>query len=315
LVEDEGSGAARETPESDGPDATATPSWLRNGVPEPIDDASRVASATATRPFVARSPLFDPTTQSTRPEVCPFFRAVDDTGSYWPPIEAPDVTNRCIAIGLPKPQSARQQELVCLGSGHVNCPRYLRGALGVVRPASAGVRRSPSTPVAVSALALVLAAATSVGFLLVRGGLSLPIASLDPNVVAVASVAPSPSPTATPVPPSPSPSPSPSPFPSPSPSAAPSATSAPTPAPTATPEPTPEPTREPAPTSDRYALLDRCPNTPNCWIYTVRSGDNLVSIVNWFGVSYDRVLRMNPQIGDPTTIRKGDKIKLPPPTR
>jgi hypothetical protein len=27
------------------------------------------------------------------------------------------------------------------------------------------------------------------------------------------------------------------------------------------------------------------------------------------------VLRLNPQIKDPTTIRKGDRIILPPPTR
>ena len=65
----------------------------------------------------------------------------------------------------------------------------------------------------------------------------------------------------------------------------------------------------------QHALLVKCPGTPNCWIYTVRSGDNFRSIVNWFGVAYDTVLRMNPQIGNPTTIRAGDRIRMPPPTR
>ena len=34
----------------------------------------------------------------------------------------------------PVPQSLRQQELVCLTSGHVNCPRYMRGAMTSTKP-------------------------------------------------------------------------------------------------------------------------------------------------------------------------------------
>jgi hypothetical protein len=170
-----------------------------------------------------------------------------------------------------------------------------------------------------SALFLVSAAAASVGFLLVRGGLSVPSASLAPgNVAAVigspaqssavavidspSSVAPTPEPTASP-PPTASPTTAPTPSP----------TTAPTPSPTTA--PTPAPTATPAPTSDRYKLLVPCPGEPDCWIYTVRAGDNFVSIVKWFGVPYDTVVKMNPQMGDPTTIRTGDKIRMPPPTR
>ena len=102
--------------------------------------------------------------------------------------------------------------------------------------------------------------------------------------------------------------------PSPSPSPAP-ATPSPPPTPAPTLARTPAPTPATGGTAARYALLVKCPGTPNCWVYTVRSGDNFRSIVNWFGVPYDTVLRMNPQIGNPTTIRAGDRIRMPPPTR
>jgi LysM repeat protein len=60
-------------------------------------------------------------------------------------------------------------------------------------------------------------------------------------------------------------------------------------------------------------LLSPCPSTPNCWIYTVRAGDNLQSIANYFGVSLNSIRAMNP--GLTTPIHPGDKLRLPPPTR
>ena len=45
----------------------------------------------------------------------------------------------------------------------------------------------------------------------------------------------------------------------------------------------------------------------------IRSGDNLQSIANWFGVSYDRMLDMNPGLTIP--IHAGDHLKIPTPTR
>jgi hypothetical protein len=247
---------------------------------------------------------------STNPAVCPFLRATTEDG-LGSPVESPDPRNRCIAIGQPAPQSGRQQELVCLTRGHSNCPRYLRGALILGEaPASPIARRGPSVAVVGAALAVALAASLSVGFLLVRGGFDLTFTPASSQLAVVGatpgpttiSLTPTPTPTGTPVP---TPSPSLPPTPSPSPLV--------TPTPTVAPTPTPKPTK--APTSNRYQFLTPCPSTPNCWIYTVRTGDNFQSIVNWFGVPYDTVLSMNPQISDPTLIRAGDEIRMPPPTR
>lgn len=253
-----------------------------------------------------------PTDRSANPETCPFLRTVDRAAMLRPPVEAPDPANRCTAVGAPTPQSARQQQLVCLTSGHGSCPRYLRGELVATEPiVRAALQRGPSTPVIASALLLVAASAASVGFLLVRGGLSIPTPSIAPGNVAAVTSSPAP-PSAVAIVESPGPIvPTPTPTASPPPTTAPTPTVAPTPAPTTAPTPAPTP----IPTSSRYAVLDPCPNTPDCWIYTVRSGDNFVSIVNWFGVPYQTVLNMNPGIGDPTTIRAGDKIRMPPPTR
>jgi hypothetical protein len=257
-----------------------------------------------------------PTDRSLNPDTCPFLRTVDRSAGFGPPVEAPDPANRCAAVGAPKPQSARQQELVCLTSGHSNCPRYLRGELVATEPVvRAAVQRGPSTAVVASALLLVVAAATSVGFLLVRGGFSIPTASIAPGNVAAITGSPAPSSAVAAIV-SPSPAiPTAPPTASPHPTAAPTPTIAPTPVPTAAPTPAPTPKPTPVPKSSRYAVLDPCPSTPDCWIYTVRAGDNFVSIVNWFGVPYQKVLDMNPALGDPTTIRTGDKIRMPPPTR
>ena len=256
--------------------------------------------------------------RSDDPEICPFLRAVDGTNRLVAPVETPDPANRCAALRDPVPQSLRQQELVCLASGHVSCPRYLRGAVVITEAPAAAVRpgRSVSPAVLGSVLVLVMAASASLAFVLVRGGLELavaaptrtPAASVDAvaqvSASPVTTAAPTPVPTATPsLAPTPSPSPSPSPTPTPTPS----------PSPTPTPTPTAEPTPRPTPTSDRFALLRPCPGTPRCWIYRVRAGDNLYSIANYFGVSQDSIYDRNPFVRN--GLRPGQDLRLPPPTR
>jgi hypothetical protein len=243
---------------------------------------------------------------------CPFLVLEGPDGAPLPPRPTVDDDHRCVALVEAVPQSNRQQELVCLTAAHVNCPRYLRGRLLAATPAPQPRRQPISKTVVAASVVLVAAVAASFGFLAVRGGFDLSILPAGGSEIATASTArPTPieSPGAT-QPPSatpPSSSPSAAPTPSPSASAAPS--------PTPTPVPTPRPTPTPAPSSDRYAVLSPCPSTTNCWIYTIRAGDNLRSIVHWFGVPYDTVLAMNPWIHDPATIHPGDKLRIPTPTR
>ena len=66
--------------------------------------------------------------------VCPFLRSIDDDRSLGRPVDVPDPANRCASMSDAVPQSLRQQELVCLTSGHVNCPRYLRGSHAPTEP-------------------------------------------------------------------------------------------------------------------------------------------------------------------------------------
>jgi LysM repeat protein len=246
--------------------------------------------------------------RSPDPDICPFLRATS-VGGLTVPFEQPDAANRCAALAEAVPQSLRQQELVCLTTGHVNCPRYLRGAAVMTETPTAVVRerQQMSVPMLASLVVLVIAITASVGFVLARGGaLSIGPGASPGGSQPVAVVSPSPASIGPSISPSlvaeatrtPDPTPSPTPTPTPSPS--------PTPRPTATPRPTPS--------SDRYQLLSACPNTSRCWIYTVRRGDNLFSIAHYFGVSTDAVYSRNPWLRN-SGLRAGQQLRLPPPTR
>jgi hypothetical protein len=270
---------------------------------------------------VTAAPAMHYTDRVSDPRVCPFLRVIDDGERLGPPIEAPDPANRCASLREPVPQSLRQQELVCLSSGHVNCPRYLRGGLEV-RPARPvrTPRAAPAisvTPATAGALAIfVVAFLLSVGFVLANGGVVLtavaPTPALSGGVLGAIGTAP-----ATPVP-TPEPTPAPTATPAPTPTVAPTDTPEPTvsPLPSATPEPSvPPPTAAPTakPVSGRYALLTACPDRSGCWIYHIRPGDNLYSIANYFGVSLKTVQAWNPWTQSGLTV--GRELRIPTPTR
>ena len=265
---------------------------------DPLDPSPHLPVIDARSPFVT---------------TCPFLRGAQDDGSLTVPLEEPDYVNRCAAFGEPKPQSLRQQELVCLTAAHADCPRYLRGSLRIqAETAVERVRaRRPSSPILLSGLLLLVSATLSFAFVMARGGLSAP--TLPTPGPQVAGITGTPAPTSTPVltaEPTIAPTPPPTPAPTPTPSPTPLPTLPPTPPPTPTPA---APTPTPQPTSDRYQYLTRCPDQPDCWIYVIRAGDALYNLANYFGHSLDTIYRWNPWAQN--GIHPGDQLRMPPPTR
>lgn len=269
----------------------------------------RLSAERASSPFRSAGDL----DHGPPPVTCRFLAVELPDGSFWLAGSAVDPANRCMAVGEPLPQSGRQQELVCLTSAHETCPRFLRGILLAAAPPAPPARQPISPAVIGASLVLAASLAASFGFLAVRGGFDLPAAPSPLLVADQRSAAPSavqvPAPTA-PATPAPTLGPSPTAAPTPSPTVAPAVT--PTPEPTQGPTP-PAATPTPGPSSDRYAVLTACPTTPDCWIYVIRAGDNLTSIAHWFGVSYDRMIGLNPNLRLP--IHAGDELRIPTPTR
>lgn len=244
--------------------------------------------------------------RSPREATCAYLRMVGPGGDLARPRDAAAEGQACIAMGEPAGLSERQQALVCLTQAHASCPRYLRAIMAVpgAEPVAAALRR-PHPATLVATVLLAVSAVVAVAFVATNGGLAMPSTSTEPSpgasdmgaASATATAVPSVGPTATAgtsTDPSPSQAASPSPSPSPS--------------------PTPAPTPTPRPTSDRYELLEPCPGKPDCYIYTVRAGDNLVSIANYFGVPLATVYDLNPWLRG-SGLRAGQKLTLPPPTR
>src|SRR4029077_15146928 len=106
--------------------------------------------------------------------VCPFLRAHGDDDTLGRPVEVPDAVNRCAALGESVPQSLRQQELVCLTSAHVNCPRHLRGtSLGSDAVERVARPQVVSPAIAGSVVVLIVAFLLSIGFVVANGGVTL----------------------------------------------------------------------------------------------------------------------------------------------
>ncbi len=256
--------------------------------------------------------------------------------------------------------ASRQVELVCLGAGHTDCPRFTRA--GGDAPVSAATAESqqpvhhldpaldpatagdtsvtglppaatglpPATPAQAPSVRLghtvgslqltpqahrsrwprpamvvatgILAAAIvfAVGFAALRGGLDRSVGQAPAASISV---------TASPAPPgsagAASSSASAGPFASPSAGVAAASATPPVLSPRASPSAAPSP--------DRMALLTPCPNQPDCYQYRIHRHDNLRGIAAFFGVPYQTVLDLNPQIKNPSLIHVGQIIILPPP--
>jgi hypothetical protein len=256
--------------------------------------------------------------------VCPFLRAPGDDGTLGRPVEVPDAVNRCAALGESVPQSLRQQELVCLTSAHVNCPRHLRGtSLGSDKVERLARPRVVSPAIAGSVVVLIVAFLLSIGFVVANGGLTLTAAesapSASPSGTLLAGLATA-VPTAAATPAStvaPTATPATTPNATSSALASPQATAAPTAL--ATPEPTPRVTPAgtaaypPGATASRMKLLSPCTDKAKCYVYRIRSGDNLYSIANYFGVSLSTVKAWNAWTS--TGLKSGRDLRIPPPTR
>lgn len=181
---------------------------LSPSAPEPEPDDDR---ATRLAPSVGWASARPDDRHPVTAWVCPFLRAIDEDDALLAPVETPDPANRCVAVASPVPQSLRQQELVCLSRGHVNCPRYLRGSY--TTPASEIVpaplaRPSLSRATGVSLLALAASSLLAFAFVVSNGGLVLTVAATaTPRDDPGAGSTPGPTWTAAP---SPTPTPSPS---------------------------------------------------------------------------------------------------------
>jgi hypothetical protein len=101
-VEEDG----RPAPTGDPTDRPVEPLAWQVDEPAPLIAGEHLAATIAA--------LADPATRSPRPDTCPFLRTLDASGAAAAPVEIPDATNRCVAVGSPTPQSSRQQQLVCL---------------------------------------------------------------------------------------------------------------------------------------------------------------------------------------------------------
>jgi hypothetical protein len=155
--------------------------------------------------------------------------------------------------------------------------------------------RSVTPAIVIAVLIFVASLATSVTWVVAEGGLTLP--SRGPGSAAGQG---SPGPASASAGPSTRPSPS--------------ATPAPTVVAVAPPTAPPASSPAPSPTSDRYAVLEACPDRADCYRYTVRRGDNLWSIARWFGVPLDTVYDLNPGLRT-TSLTPGTELTLPTPTR
>lgn len=236
--------------------------------------------------------------RSADPSVCPFLRA--GPGGDLPP-ESAAAGHRCMAVAPGIAVAERQRQLVCQVAAHPTCPRHVRGKAAVRASLAPGIgRRSRAAPAAIGTAAMLLVATAVIA---ATSGVATPGGQVagGGGAAATASAAGS---TARPTD-GESSAPSSSPH-------DPGATGQPaaTVAPRTTVSPTLVATRD-LPVA--WRKLEPCPAPDRCYLYVVRRGDTLGGIAARFDTTVKRLRRLNPTLGDTSTIRVGKTIRVPPP--
>jgi spore germination protein YaaH len=62
-----------------------------------------------------------------------------------------------------------------------------------------------------------------------------------------------------------------------------------------------------------WRKLEPCPASDPCYLYVVKRGDTLRVIAARFDTTIKKLRKLNPKLGDPSTIRVGSTIRVPPP--
>ena len=269
-------------------DESATGSSDAGDLDLPLDLDTATQRALATMPG-----------RSSDPIVCPFLRA--GTGDDLPP-ETSVTGHRCLAISPAVTLTERQRLLVCEAVAHTSCPRHARGEAAVRAALAPGLgRRGRTAPVAIGTAVVLLVAAAAVaatsglstmgGDAAGEGGVATPKPAAGSGTDASTDT------------PGAKPSPSPA---GPGSSALPGATVVPLP----TVRPTLVATRDlPA----AWRGLEACPAPDGCYLYVVKRGDTFRAVAARFETTSRKLRKLNPALKDPSTIRVGSTIRVPPP--
>jgi hypothetical protein len=274
--------------------ATREPDAPGPGRPEPSADGDPMA-------FDAPPDLDQATAQAllTLPgrspdlAICPFLRAGAGAGT---PPEMPATGHGCVALQPSVAVGDRQRQLLCEVAAHSSCPRYLRGEAGLRAALAPGLgQRGRAAPIAIGTAVILLVAAAAVA---VTSG-------LGPSGTDVAGGGASPSATSASSPATPIEGGA-------APSRPPGTTEPPpTVAPVATVRPTLVATADlPAP----WRGLEPCPAPASCYLYIVQRGDTFGAIAARFETTVKKLRRLNPGLADPSTIRVGSTLRVPPPS-
>jgi hypothetical protein len=250
----------------------------------PLDLDAATAQALLTLP--GRSP---------DPVICPFLRAGD--GADLPPGSAA-TSHRCLAVLPAVAVGDRQRQLLCQVASHPTCPRYLRGEAGLRAALAPGLgQRGRAAPIAIGTAVVLLAAAAAVA---ITSGIGPGDGDVAGGGAASTGSPTSSGATAAPIEGGSAPSGSPG-----------ASGPPPTVAPVATVRPTLVATGDlPAP----WRGLEPCPAAAACYLYVVQRRDTFAAIAARFETTVKKLRRLNPGLTDPSKIRVGSTLRVPPPS-